>query len=221
MGHPASTLVYYGEVKGYGVVFVRHPDACRLARIHWAVDSSATWGEFSAKVPLEVMDDLLQQQGRVSFHEFCRIWLYQALGWQEQDALNWFRDCIEAYRSLEAYERYPLPEEECWASDARADGSWPEMPQRLVLDWCPREIVSEFGERRVPLHEFPYVYFDPSQTRAITARLKTCGFELVRADVLIRIACGCTPYELGSEVTRSVIEAVEQHKVPSEVHQKF
>src|SRR5437667_12701487 len=78
-----ASLLYFGQVKGCGLVFIRHGDACRLARIHWATDSSGTWGEFASRVPTEVMDELLTEESRISFPEFCRSWLYQALGWAE------------------------------------------------------------------------------------------------------------------------------------------
>ncbi len=120
---------------------------------------------------------------------------------------------MEAYRSLEPNERYSLPDEECWANDARADGSWPEMPQRLVLDWCPDDIIEEFGERVVPLHEFPYVRFDPADALKILARLNSLGFESIRADRLVQIACGSAPSEMTLEDRRSLIEAAEQHKL--------
>jgi hypothetical protein len=222
LGHSDSNLVYYGEVMGHGLVFARHTDACRLGRINWAIDSSTTWGEFASKVPPNVMDELLNEERRVSFEEFCRTWLYQALGWPEQDALNWFRDCMEAYRVLDPDERYPLPEEQCWANDVRADGSWPEFPPRLALRWCPREIISEFGERRVPLHELPYICFHPTHILAILASLEACGFELIRADRLVQIACGCGPHDLSSEVARSLIEAAERRELPDwAVHEGF
>src|SRR5437899_6573022 len=123
---PDSKLLYYGEVREYGIVFVRHADVCRLARIYWAVTSCSTWGEFASKVPAGVMREVLNDSKRVSFDSFCRGWLYQSVAWPEQAAMEWFRDCIQAYRALEPHTRYPLPEEECWAIDACDDGLWPE-----------------------------------------------------------------------------------------------
>src|SRR6266700_849558 len=38
-----SNFLKYGEVGGYGIVFVKRSDSCRLGRIHGGVDSSDTW----------------------------------------------------------------------------------------------------------------------------------------------------------------------------------
>jgi len=214
---PDSKLLYYGEVHEYGMVFVRHADVCRLARIYWAVSSSATWGEFASKVPADVMQEVLSDNNRVSFDNFCRGWLYQALAWPDQAAMEWFRHCIQAYRALEPDTRYPLPEEECWAIDACGDGLWPEMPQRLVLNWCPKEILHDFGESCSPIHDLPYVYFAPSNTVAILTRLKDAGFDFIRTDLLVRMTCGYLPDDMSPEAQRALIEAAEEHKLASMV----
>jgi hypothetical protein len=67
---PDSKLLYYGEVHEYGMVFVRHADVCRLARIYRALSSSATWDEFASKVPAGVMREVLNDSTRVSFDNF-------------------------------------------------------------------------------------------------------------------------------------------------------
>jgi hypothetical protein len=155
------------------------------------------------------MREILNNQDRISFDEFCGGWLYQALGWPEQKILEWFRDCIKAYRALEADQRYPLPDEKCYAIEAFSEGNWPEIPQRLVLRWFPANILHEFAERRSPMHELPYVYFDPQFTRTILMRLDSAGFELTCADTLIQMACGYIPNGFASEALRSLIESAE------------
>jgi len=212
---PKTKLLYYGSVSDYGVVFVRHADACRLARIYWALTSSETWGEFASKVPHSVLGEVLNDKDRISFADFCRGWLYQALAWPEQEAMEWFRDSIKAYRARERDKRYPLPEEKCSAIDACADGMWPEMPQRLVSQWCPKDILHDFAERRSPMHDSPYVYFDPKHTVSILTQLNAAGFEFIRADVLVQMACGYLPDNISSEAQRCLIEAAEQQKLSS------
>lgn len=211
----AMESLYYGEVSDSGIVFVRHADACRLARIYWAVTSSETWGEFASKVSSRVMREVLNDERRISFDDFCRGWMYQALGWPEPDSMEWFRDCMKAYRACDADKRYPLPGEKCWAVDACAEGSWPEMPQQLILQWCPKEILHDFGESRSSAHELPHVYFDPKHTVAILTRLNSAGFDFIRADILVRMACGHLPDSLDSEAQRSLIETAEQHRLAS------
>jgi len=159
------------------------------------------------------MKEVLNDKGRISFDDFCRSWLYQALGWPEQQAIVWFRDCIKAYRAREAENRYPLPEEKCYAIEA--EGSWPEMPQRLVLQWLPKDILRDFGENRYPMHDLPYVYIDPKHTVAILTRLSSARFECNRSDMLVRMACGYLPDHLNAEAQRSLIEAAEQRKFTS------
>ncbi len=81
-----NQTVYYGRVAGYGLVFVRKGDACRLARIHRAIAVSRTWCELADRVSPEVMAELLDDGVRISFLEFCKGWLYQSLAWPDDVA---------------------------------------------------------------------------------------------------------------------------------------
>jgi len=207
-----NKLIYYGGVKDEGIVFVQQQDACRLARIYWAASTSTTWGEFASKVQPDVMDEILQHGSRISFHSFCRTWLYQALAWSERTAAQWFCDCIAAYRSLQPDIRYPLPEEEYSPHDVFGDGAWPPSPQQLTSRWCPQDVMQRYGERRLPLHDFAYVYFEPRHTKQIVRDLISAGFMLVRANELVKMACGYLPHDLGADEQRSLIEIAEQNQ---------
>ena len=88
------------------------------------------------------------------------------------------------------------------------------MPQRLVFDWCPDDIIEEFGEPIIPLREFPYVRFDPADALKILARLNSLGFESIRADSLVHIAYGSVTSKRILEDQRSLSEAAEQHRLP-------
>ena len=61
----------------------------------------------------------------------------------------------------------------------------------------------------------PYVYFDSRHTPAILFRLSSAGYEFIRADLLVRMACGYLPHDLGVEEQLLLIESAEQHRLNS------
>jgi hypothetical protein len=71
-----NKLVFLDEVAHLGTVFLLARTACRLSRIHWAISTSATWGELAIKVDAEILKEILENGERQSFENFCSDWLF-------------------------------------------------------------------------------------------------------------------------------------------------
>jgi hypothetical protein len=183
--------------------------ALRLARIHWGISTSATWGELASKVDAEILKEIVEDGERKSFEDFCSAWLYPALSWPLDVSTDWYRSCVEAYRNLPTAERYPLPYEICTAAENMSDGIWPEWPPALVFDWMPEAIWSEFGHLEHCLHDYSYPKFDPGKREAVCKRLEEAGFKCLRNHLLVQASCGTAIRLLGADKLRAEIERTE------------
>jgi hypothetical protein len=183
--------------------------ACRLSRIHWAISTSATWGELAIKVDAEILKEILEDGERQSFENFCSAWLYPSLCWPLDVSTDWYRSCVEAYRNLPAVERYALPNEICTAAENMSDGTWPEWPPSLVFDWMPEPIWSELGDLEHCLHDSSYPKFDPGKREAECKGLQEAGFKCVRNHLLVQASCGTAIRLLGADALRAEIERTE------------
>jgi hypothetical protein len=191
--------------------------ACRLSRIHWAISTSATWGDLAGKVDAEVLKEIVENGERKSFEDFCSAWLYPSLSWPLDVSTDWHRSCVEAYRNLPAAKRYPLPNETCTAADNMSDGTWPEWPPSLVFDWMPEPIWSEFGDVEHCLHDYSYPKYSPGKREAVCKRLEECGFKCLGNPLLVQPSCGTAIRLLGEDALRAEIERTEARlRLPAE-----
>ena len=202
-------LVFLDEVGHLGTVFVPAKIACRLSRIHWAISTSATWGDLAGKVDAEILKEIVENGERKSFEDFCSVWLYPSLTWPLDVSTDWFRSCVEAYRRLPAAERYPLPHEICTAAESMSDGTWPEWPPSLVFDWMPESIWSEFADVEHCLYDYSFPKFDPGKRDAVCERLEETGFNCFRNHLLVQASCGTSIRLLGADGVLTEIERTE------------
>jgi hypothetical protein len=132
---PKETDIVCGRF-GDNFVLIPRPEALRLASVHDAIHSSATWGEFKAKLRPEDWQDILSRLGYPTLAEY-----------REQEGFETDEEASKSFGSLPLGERMPIDSDK-FESDwlpGFTDGDWPEWPAQEALRWVqPKKI-------RIPL----------------------------------------------------------------------
>ena len=162
-------------------VLIPRPEALRLASVHYAIHSSATWEEFKAKLRLEEWQEIL-----------CRLGYRTLAEYRKQEGFETDEEASESFRSLPLGERMPIDSDK-FESDwlhGFTDGDWPEWPAQEALRWVPHDIQQRFGKSVSSVINGPFLTLDPSRASEIIAAMEERGYVCERDDALVQAASG-------------------------------
>ena len=179
---PARRRLFYGEIFGQHLVFVRERDALERTLIWRALNEVETWGEFRKRLgPLfrryvrPVLKDRWQriEEDLRSFAEGDGISLEEAAG-EYYSELDWLG--IEPPDELQ-FDRNVLVE----------DGAFPSWPITDMLRWVP-EAIQRLGSHAVGF-DYDGLEIPISAEREALAAFGAAGYVCAKNQYLVEIAC--------------------------------
>lgn len=177
---PKEADIVCGEFSD-NFVLIPRSEALRLARVHYAIQSSATWGEFKANLPTEEWQDILSSLAYPTLAEY-----------REEEGFETDEAALESYKSLPLGDRMPVDSDKFLSEwlPGFTDGDWPEWPAQQAQNWVPREIQQRFGSSVSSVLNGPFLTLDPSRANEIVAAMQELGYVCERDDRLVRSASG-------------------------------
>ena len=187
---PNNRKIVYGQLR-QSLIFIPLEEACRLARIHIAVRTCETWGEFRSKMPHNDYLHLLTDRGdRQTFAQFCADWINEVPTISEELATSRLRSALRSYATLPENERWPLARERYDFTDFLSDGDWPDWPAQMMLKWVPQDIMDQYGKRVSSVLNGFFLEFPAAKRNEIVAAFQAKGFECREDQALVMMASG-------------------------------
>ncbi len=202
--------VVYGNIRE-DLIFIPTKEACRLARIHFAINTSKTWRDYLYRAGREAYDYAVAQgeNERLPFSKFCADWIGDVPTMTTEQAVARFRSALKQYESLPPEERWPLPNEQ-FDVDLIGEGDYPDWPAQLMLRWVPKEIIWKYGKSESSVLNGDFLRFPVSRQDEIVAAFTAAGFECTSDQFLVRLASGeSLPRNLSYDAIERAIDAAE------------
>lgn len=149
------------------LIILPRPVICHLGDLYAALGSS-TWGELRENADAGIYAEILGQAGYGSLDEYLsELDVGRPVPGARAMALRAYAE--------KAGEPLP-PDDEAFDPDrvigSYADGDFPPAPQRLMLEYLPRDVVERFGDLSETIFNGTFVEFAAEERDAIVAALE-------------------------------------------------
>lgn len=158
---PRITELAYGNIAD-NLVFIPKEEALEMARLHEALQTATTWGQFRSRAPEDGYRDALE---RLTENE-------------------------EKEKGEEMEEPNPEARFDAERIGGFGDGDWPGWPAQQMEYWVPDEVQDRFGSMKPTAISGDFLDLPPENEAEIVAAMERHGYKCLKDEDLVWKASG-------------------------------